>query len=198
VPVIQSSTKFQQKAPVSRCKGFNLLELMIALSVSAILLLTASPSIRQFRANNQITTATNSIITALNLARFNAVTRGEEVEICPYDPQDTIKCTDENWHRGWIVFRQNGATDSSVSIPDEAVIRVGILPGAFENVSPLKPELDNKTSIVFKADGTTASATILPIDVYYNDTSYTDRHMQITISPFGPISSCIVGITCSG
>ena len=188
-PLMKSS---RQKAPISRCRGFTLLELMIAITVAAVLLAAASPSLRTFRANNQIATANNSIVTALNLARFNAVTRGENVLICP--SSDSIKCSHGKWYQGWIVFRENGASnDADAFTPAEAdIIRVGVQTG------DLKPDPGFTDSIVFEVDGTTsvAGATLI-IDVCYNNTSYSKRRRQISISPFGPISSSSVTTPCS-
>ena len=186
-----NNPKLYKKTNPARCTGFTLLEMMVAISIAAILLATAVPSLRQFRANNQVTTASNSIVTALNVARFNAVIRGENVVICPSD--DSVSCSDGKWHQGWIVFRQNGAAITSSFTPAEAdIIRVGVQTGE------LMPDPGHTQNVVFEADGTTSiTGADLVIDVCYSDTGLSKRHRQISISPFGPISSTSVTTLCS-
>jgi type IV fimbrial biogenesis protein FimT len=187
-----SNPKLYKKPQPARCTGFTLLEMMIAITVAAILLATAVPSLRQFRANNKVTAASNSIVTALNVARFNAVTRGENVLICP--SSDSVSCSHGSWYKGWIVFRENGlSNDADDFTPAEAdIIRVGVQTGE------LKQDPGFTASIVFEADGTTsATGADLVIDVCYSDTGLSKRHRQISINPFGLISSESVTTLCS-
>ena len=187
-----NNPKLYKKTNPARCTGFTLLEMMVAISVAATLLATAVPSLRQFRANNQVTTANNSIVTALNVARFNAVTRGENVLICP--SSDSVSCSHGSWYQGWIVFRENGLSNNADGFtPVEAdIIRVGVQTGE------LKPDPGFTDSIVFEADGTTSTTGAdLVIDVCYSDTELSKRHRQISINPFGPVSSSSVTTLCS-
>jgi prepilin-type N-terminal cleavage/methylation domain-containing protein len=176
--------------------GFTVLESMIAISVAAILLAVGVPSIRSFRANNQITATTNSILTGLNLARFNAVMLGENVLVCP--SANSVSCSHGNWYRGWIVFVESGASNEADNFtPAEAnIIRaVNIQQGA--EAAKLKQDTGFTDTIVFEADGTTSGTTAMVIDVCYGNTSVTERHKQVAISPFGPISSSSVATVCS-
>jgi len=65
--------------------GFTLVELLITMALVAIVLAIAVPSFQTLVANNKATTATNRILTAVNLARSEAVKRGVEVEVCGAD-----------------------------------------------------------------------------------------------------------------
>jgi prepilin-type N-terminal cleavage/methylation domain-containing protein len=189
--LVTRKSRPQQKAPVSRCRGFNLLELMIAIAVAATFLGTATPSIREFRANNQVLTAGNSIINGLNLARFSAVTRGTNVLVCP--SSDSVSCSHGDWYQGWIVFHENGASNEADGFaPAEAdIIRVGIQTGF------LKADPGYKLSIVFEADGTTALTGDAQISICYDNSSYVSKYSQISISPFGLIASDSIGTACS-
>ena len=60
--------------------GFSLIELMIALAVSAILLALAAPGFTSFIRNSQIRTAAESVQTGLQLARSEAVKRNTLVQ----------------------------------------------------------------------------------------------------------------------
>ncbi len=74
-------------------RGFTLVELMVTIAVIAIVLAVGVPSISQLRANSELTTATNELVAALNLARSEAVRRGETVSFGPWG----------TWADGWVV-----------------------------------------------------------------------------------------------
>jgi prepilin-type N-terminal cleavage/methylation domain-containing protein len=53
--------------------GFTLMELMVTIAIAAILVGTAIPSFTSTITNNRLTTSANELVTALNLARSEAV-----------------------------------------------------------------------------------------------------------------------------
>lgn len=63
-------------------RGFTLVELMITIAVAAILLAIAIPGFRDLILRNELTTATNDWVAAVNLARSEAVRRGVPVVVC--------------------------------------------------------------------------------------------------------------------
>lgn len=161
----------------SGSSGFTLIELLITIAVAAILLGAAVPSLRTFTANNQVVAASNSIVTGLNLARSTAVTSGEEVALCPSSNEST--CSDNDWDKGWIVFDDSEAN----GIPAEAErIRVATLTGGLSDST-------NGQIVIFEADGTTTLSSTVNIEICYSDTDVTNRCQQISVSPFGVISS---------
>ncbi|MFB1487585.1 MULTISPECIES: GspH/FimT family pseudopilin [unclassified Thiocapsa] len=84
-------------------RGFTLLELMVTVAIAAILLTLGVPSFRDLVQNNRAATQVNALVTALSLARSEAVRRGQHVSICPSTDQET--CTGgDDWDDGWIVF----------------------------------------------------------------------------------------------
>jgi type IV fimbrial biogenesis protein FimT len=78
-----------------QASGFTLLELMIAIAVAGVLMALAVPSGTDIIRNNRLTTYTNELVTALNLARSEAVKRGQQV---------VVRKTGTNWENGWQVF----------------------------------------------------------------------------------------------
>ena len=78
--------------------GFTLIELMVTISIAAILLGIAIPSFTSTIASNRLTTYANELVTALNLARSEAIKRGIQVTV-------TRKgTTSAQWKSGWDVF----------------------------------------------------------------------------------------------
>lgn len=96
---------------VSQQSGFTLVELIIALLVVAVIVGFGVPSFQNMARNSEMTTRTNSIIAALQVARAEAVRRGRPVSVCPSN--DAQNCVaGGNWAEGWIVFvdaNSNGA-----------------------------------------------------------------------------------------
>ena len=116
-------------------------------------------------------------MSGLNLARFTAVTRGENVVICP--SSDSSTCSNGSWEQGWIVFDDE---DSNNTPAEAEIIRVA---SHSENISDSGYGLN----IVFEADGTTTLGTTVNITMCHSDTSVTNKCRQISINPFGLISS---------
>jgi type IV fimbrial biogenesis protein FimT len=160
-----------------RSKGFTLIELPITISVAAVILSLAAPSLQTFTANNQILSAQNSLVGALNLARFTAVTSGERTAICSSIDEGT--CSDDNWDKGWIVF--DNADGNGIPAAAEKV-RVATFTGNLTDTA-------NGQIVVFEPDGTTTLASAVNISICFTDTNVTGQCQVITVSPFGVISS---------
>lgn len=65
----------------SRNSGFTLIELLITLAVLAIILAFGVPSFRTLIENNGVTTQANTFLSAINLARAEAIKRGAQVSL---------------------------------------------------------------------------------------------------------------------
>jgi type IV fimbrial biogenesis protein FimT len=90
--------------------GLTLVELLVTIAVGTILLTAAVPSFREVIANNRVATQANTLVTALNLARSEAVRRGVRVAMCKSgsSTSSTPGCsTVANWEAGWLVFVDN-------------------------------------------------------------------------------------------
>ncbi|GMR14714.1 MAG: GspH/FimT family pseudopilin [Gammaproteobacteria bacterium] len=157
--------------------GFTMLELMITITIIAIGLSLAVPSIRDTMANNQVAVANNSIVSGINLARSEAITRGNAVAVCPSNTGNG--CNNGKWNRGWIVFDD---TDGNATLVTAEIIRVNS-----------RNETVNRTgfagTIVFQPDGTTTLGTAQTMKICYADTGVTNKCRSITISRFGSVSS---------
>lgn len=90
------------------------MELMVAIMIVGILAAIAIPSFRRFTAENRTIAATNDLVTALNVARSEALRRSGNTVICA--SSDQASCSGSaSWADGWIVFsdrNRNGALDA--------------------------------------------------------------------------------------
>ncbi|HEY8034537.1 MAG TPA: GspH/FimT family pseudopilin [Methylobacter sp.] len=90
--------------------GFTLLELMVTIAIAGILVGAAIPSFTSIIASNRLTTYANDLVTALNLARSEAVKRGIQVTV------RRKGATSTQWESGWDVFVDS---DSSNDFNDD-------------------------------------------------------------------------------
>ncbi len=89
----------------SRPGGFTLVELMVTLTVLAILVGVALPSFRDMILNNRRTAIVNDLVSSLLLARSEAIKRGQPVSVCASSPGGSSNCAGgTNWTQGWVVF----------------------------------------------------------------------------------------------
>jgi type IV fimbrial biogenesis protein FimT len=88
-----------------RSAGFNLIELMIAITVGAILTGIGVSSYRYVTYSNRVSTEVNSLLGDLMLARSEAIKQGVNVYVCPSSTTGTGCAASSNtWQGGWIVF----------------------------------------------------------------------------------------------
>lgn len=89
--------------PMKRNLGFTMVELVITLAVAAVLTVLSIPSFLEYVANSRMSSATTLLVSHLNAARSEAVTRGEPVTVCA--SVDESSCAARTgWESGWIVF----------------------------------------------------------------------------------------------
>lgn len=82
--------------------GLTLVELMVAIAVAAILLTIVTPGYQNLILSNRISSQTNELVTALTVARTEAVRSGQQTSLC---------ARDNNWQQGWLVTQaENCAT----------------------------------------------------------------------------------------
>ena len=106
--------------------GFTLVELMVTISVLAVLLGIGVPSFRDMIEGNRITTVTNDLVSGLQFARSEAVKRGANVTLCSTNDQDTCSGA---WVDGWVARTAGGALRVWPAPRQGVVIAV---PGAVE------------------------------------------------------------------
>jgi type IV fimbrial biogenesis protein FimT len=98
-----------------------MIEVLITTIIVSILAVIAVPSFQNLLARNRLATQANEFVTDLNLARSEAIKRGERVTVCKSADGGNCTASDE-WGQGWIVFMDvNG--DVTVADPSN-ILRV--------------------------------------------------------------------------
>lgn len=103
-------------------KGFTLLELLVAITVSSILLVIGIPAFMQMIAGNQRSANSADLYSDLAFARAEAISRNLQVGVCPSD--DGASCTDGgDWRHGWLIYANtDNSTAGAEPDADEAVL----------------------------------------------------------------------------
>jgi type IV fimbrial biogenesis protein FimT len=98
--------------------GFTLIELMVTVAVAAVVLAIAVPSFQDLIRSNRLATQANQLITALSLARGEAIKRGVRVTVCKSANSTATSpaCTTSgDWRQGWVVFVDNTQVTGNVA-----------------------------------------------------------------------------------
>ena len=101
--------KFRQSR---RERAFSLHDALVALTVVSTVTTVAVPSFQQFTSSQRMSGAVNSLITALYLARSEAIKRGERAVICPSIDGRTCRddISDETaWEEGYLLYIDRNA-----------------------------------------------------------------------------------------
>ena len=101
-------------------RGFTLVELLVVMTIGAILVAAAVPSMSYFIATTRTSNATNTMVASFELARSEAIRRNTIVSVCrtldPNATEATIACSNAagagyaagDWGSGWFMFEKRG------------------------------------------------------------------------------------------
>jgi type IV fimbrial biogenesis protein FimT len=104
-------------------RGFTLLELMLVITIAAVILGVGVPNLRQFIWNNRLTAAANDLMTAVHTARTESVKRHAPVVMCfSSAPLAASPACDGTASQGWIVFIDDKNSDISDATDNNGVL----------------------------------------------------------------------------
>ena len=87
-------------APPQSASGFSLIEMMVVVSLMAILAGLAAPSFTGMIESYQVASARDNLLSTLQFARTEAIRTGQPITV-----RRRADCPSNNWGCGWIVFR---------------------------------------------------------------------------------------------
>jgi type IV fimbrial biogenesis protein FimT len=164
----------------SRSRGMTLIELVVAMLVLAILMSIAIPSFREFAGNSRSGAAASSLISALNLARSEALRRSTPVSVC--SSVTLLKCAKAlDWSTGWVVFADaNGNEDVDAN---ELLQTSPALQSGTRAISTAKLATYNSMGMAQLAGGGSATFTV------YQPGCGGDQARQMVLTPTGSLET---------
>lgn len=170
--------------------GFTLIELMVTLAIAAILLMVAAPSMTAFKRNSELTSLSNSLLSAVNAARGEALKRNMSAYITPADNSNS-------WTVGWIVFvdkNNNQVFDDEAT--DQLVFRQAA-PASYFSITGTGNANLNPAYIRFDASGypkaKDGGAGILTLTITRNDLTLAELYentRRLIIDRVGRVRIC--------
>jgi type IV fimbrial biogenesis protein FimT len=167
--------------------GFTLIELMVTISLAAILLAVGIPSFRETIIRNRLTEQTNDLVAAVTMARSQAITSNQSVSFCRTDSDVTTTCSGSagNWDF-WLVNNSAGT-----------VIRRGEAPN-YGGTMVVTSTLVND-QLTFASDGMARTNGVLVAGeqlVVCSNHSTSENQRQITLGAGSRISTAHASGAC--
>lgn len=168
--------------------GFTIIELMMTIALGAVLMALAVPSYTAMVKNNCLTTKTNGVISAIQLARSAAISARQDISFAPTCTLDATAaaCTDtsDEFGSGVIVFRDINSDGFPDSVVDEDTNSNGAL-DAGEDLN-LNGVLDTDLTEIVRSTPFSCAATV-------NETGNNlvlTYNLNGSVSPLGTFDIC--------
>ena len=191
---------FQQVADSAwRCRtqgGFTLIELMVTLVVAGILLAVAVPSFTHTVVSNELSTAANTYVAAIDQTRLQAIKRNLPAQFC-----SNLSNNNGNDALGGDCGSQAGAVysqsadGSAIQILSPPSLPASITLGNGSNGGAALTALRYDTTGLASTPTGSAPYTGLVADLYSARLS-TDNHRCIYLTTGSIVSSCVVTNAC--
>ncbi|MCX7098886.1 MAG: GspH/FimT family pseudopilin [Methylococcales bacterium] len=132
--------------------GFTLAELMIIISIVGGTLAIGIPSFNSIISRTRLTSYANDLVTALYLARSEAIKRGQAV---------SIENTDGDWSLGWVMYTDSNGDESYTEGVDPVYRVYNALPTSFT----LKSTSTYADRITYQSSGKSANGSFVFCDI---------------------------------
>lgn len=155
----------RKRAPATRAgknsmranRGFTLPELLIVITILAVLMAAGLPSFGEFVRNQRVKTASFDVFSTLVLARNEAITRNATVTITPVGG---------TWSKGWnITYTDSGGNVVAIRTQD-----------AIPNIT-----IDGPATVVYRGSGR-LNGVVDPFELSATGTTVTKRCISVDLS----------------
>lgn len=110
-------------------RGFTLVELLVVLTIAAILVAGSVPSLSWLIATSRTANAVDAMVSSFERARSEAAGRNAVVSVCrtldPHADEASLACSNAagrgyaagDWASGWVMFEKRGSTPNGTYQP---------------------------------------------------------------------------------
>lgn len=165
-----------------------MLELLVTMSIVAVLLAIGVPSFRYVTTANRMSGEVNGLLGDMQFARAEAIKEGQTVTVCSSSNGTTCSGA-TTWNTGWIIFPGTGNPASAA-----AILHVQ---NPFYGSDTLQPADATTSNIQFNREGFAlglAGTVTFKLHESTNNSTYT-RCLQVTI--VGALSTMMYGGACT-
>jgi prepilin-type N-terminal cleavage/methylation domain-containing protein len=134
--------------------GFTLVELLVVLVLAVVVVAAGGPALQRLVAGNRVEIESRRLLSALQLARSEAVSGNTVVSVCPTAmPGDGELACGGSYADGWVVFADPGAGGAGLVAPDRVIRLFESLPAGYR-FRNRRGTRDANELISFRPDGT--------------------------------------------
>jgi type IV fimbrial biogenesis protein FimT len=170
----------------SHNKGFTLIEVMVTLTVAAILAAISVPSFKYIIRNTTLTSLTNQLVATMSTARSEAIKQGVPVSI------DALSGNGD-WSQGWQVVKRHA--DGSVCDAKEACL-IRQFDAVKSGYSIKLSEASSNAIITYLPSGLLSSTGSVELK-YAICAADHPVHKQVSVSETGRVASDTIDQACS-
>jgi type IV fimbrial biogenesis protein FimT len=177
---------------IARAAGYTLIELLMTMSVAAIVAMIGVPSFRYVTNSNRIAGEINGLVGDLQLARAEAIKEGRNVTVCVSTSGTGCVANATTWESGWMVFsdpNNNGTPDAG-----ETILRVQ---STFTGLDTFRAS-NNISAITFNREGYAAGIATGTLITLHDSTGTTAWTRCLSINLNGMMTSMKHGETVNG
>lgn len=120
-------------------QGFTLIELLIVIAIIGITLAIGVPGFQSLVASNRLTTSTNGLVSALQLAKSEAIKSNRLV----------IVSKNTSWASGWVVFADKNQNDAQDVGTEPTISSFDALNTGFA----VNPTAEYTDRVIYRPDG---------------------------------------------
>lgn len=170
--------------------GFTLIELMVTLSIAAVLMMVAAPSMVAFKRNSELSSLSNTLLSAINAARGEAMKRGMAAYVVPSNGGGA-------WEVGWVVFVDKNNNQIYDDATDQLIYQQAA-PASYFTITGNGPAGVNPAYIRFDPSGypklkNNSSVSNLTFTISRNDVTGTtlyENTRRLKIDKIGRVRIC--------
>jgi type IV fimbrial biogenesis protein FimT len=162
-------------------RGFTLIEMLVVMTIGAILIAAAVPSFRTLIANTRASNGTNALSGSFEYARSEAIRRGVIVSVCrsldPNAAPAALACSNAaggafaagDWASGWVMFAKYGAGANDLYEDGVDVLLQVQQPATIGNPRLIVQSNVGTSAVAYNRFGTAALAPTPTFSIDYRD-----------------------------